>query len=83
MEWKFDGNRIQMAREARGITQAAFATMIGVAQSQLSQWEAGSIVPGQKALEKIINASGTPPEFFYVRRAKDGNDGNGDSDQQD
>lgn len=72
MEWKFDCSRIAIARESRDMNQNQLAMAIGATQSQVSQWEKGEVVPGQLVLEKICNALGSPPGFFYVQRAKDG-----------
>ena len=66
MGWKFEPNRIVMAREARDFTQAQLAERIGATPQQLSQWELGNTIPGQESLTKICNALGCPPKFFYV-----------------
>lgn len=71
MKWKFDANRIKMAREARDITQAQLAAMIDAAPQQVSQWETGVNEPGQSSLMKICNALDCPPKFFFVRSDDD------------
>lgn len=38
------GRRLKAAREARGLTQSAAATMLGVQQSHVSRWERGVAV---------------------------------------
>lgn len=38
----YDGGTLRRMREARGLTQAALALLIGVARQRISQWEASS-----------------------------------------
>lgn len=67
MAWKFCSERIVLAREARGITQAELARMLGISPQQLSQWEKGHTIPGQESLVSICNVLECPPKFFYVQ----------------
>lgn len=73
MTWKFDGQRIVLARDAKGMTQAELARLIGATQKQLSEWETGAVKPGQDSLVKIINALDTHPKFFFVQSGNNGN----------
>ena len=50
------GERIRLAREARGMTQSQFAEKIGVHWVQVSQWERGERNPKIETLEKIADA---------------------------
>ena len=73
--WRFDCQRIALARDARGVqTQAELARRIGVAPQQVGLWENGTVKPGQESLEKIMDALETPPQFFFVQSARNGND---------
>jgi transcriptional regulator with XRE-family HTH domain len=78
MNWVFRNERIKMAREARDITQAKLAELIGASPQQLSQWEIGAIKPGQDSLIKICNALGCTPRFFFIDLDDDDNHQNGE-----
>lgn len=82
MVWKFDANRIRLAREARDMSQADLAMQIGAAAQQVSLWETGHVSPGQDSLIKIINALGVAPRFFYVQTAQNGNESMTDMEAQ-
>ena len=46
------------------ITQTAFASMIGVKQSQVSEWLSGKAKPGYDNLRAMVIAFGIPAEYF-------------------
>lgn len=71
--WKFDESRIALARESRSLTQGELATVTGLSQQQISQWEKGEVRPGQDSLTKICNALNIEPRFFFVRSGTIGN----------
>ncbi len=46
------------------LTQTAFASAIGVKQSQVSEWLKGKSKPGYESLRAMVIAFGIPAEFF-------------------
>ncbi|MBE5753981.1 MAG: helix-turn-helix transcriptional regulator [Clostridiales bacterium] len=46
------------------LTQTAFASMIGVKQSQVSEWLSGKAKPGYENLRAMVIAFGIPAEYF-------------------
>lgn len=71
MAWKFDHERIKVARDVKDMTQAVLAEKAGITVQQLSVWEGGSVTPGQDSLLKICNALECPPKFFFVQSDDD------------
>lgn len=55
MDAKTIGTRIRVARQRKGWTQRNLATQLAVAQSRVSNWEAGKRLPG---LKEIVRLSG-------------------------
>jgi transcriptional regulator with XRE-family HTH domain len=74
MGWRFDCNRIAMARGVKDVSQLELSKLTGIAQQQISQWETGEIKPGMESLMKICNALGSVPRFFFVQSGTVGND---------
>jgi transcriptional regulator with XRE-family HTH domain len=72
MEWKFDSERIKIAREARGLTQYEVAKKLGIFTQSVSAWETGDGLT-MASFVKLINALETPPSFFIVECGKYGN----------
>jgi transcriptional regulator with XRE-family HTH domain len=52
------GEAIRAARQAAGLTQVELAARLGVAQSRLSEWERGAVVPGTPHLVRLTEALG-------------------------
>ena len=46
------------------LSQTAFASMIGVKQSQVSEWLKGKAKPGYDSLKAMVLAFGVPAEVF-------------------
>ena len=46
------------------LTQTAFASMIGVKQSQVSEWLKGKAKPGYDSIREMVVAFGVPAEYF-------------------
>ena len=46
------------------LTQTAFASMIGVKQSQVSEWLKGKAKPGYDSIKAMVLAFGVPAEIF-------------------
>ena len=63
---KFNGEKLREIREAMGLTQDAFATLIGAGlkRQNVNGWEQGAS-PGVKNLLRISKALGKPVEYFF------------------
>ncbi len=48
------GKRIKIVREKKGLSQVAFATMLGISHGALQSYEKDSSVPGGKALTALL-----------------------------
>lgn len=48
----------------KGLTQVAFATKIGVKQSQVSEWLRGKAKPGYDILKRMSIAFGISADYF-------------------
>lgn len=66
------GERLWIARQGAGLTQARLAKVLGIAQNQISVWEAGTSGPKRDRLPAVaeavktttdwlLNGKGTPP----------------------
>jgi len=71
----FVPNRITLARESRGMSQAQLAEKLGVSSQQLSEWERGQVKPGADNLAKIMTALESPATFFFVDGGANGAQG--------
>lgn len=58
------GVLIQLARETRGLTQAALAKRTQIIQANISKWEREELEPSNNALSKVGRALDYPVEFF-------------------
>ena len=52
------GKTIRARREAAGLTQSALARVLGCADTLISRWESGRVVPRLKYAEKLALALG-------------------------
>jgi len=50
----FFGKNISLIREKAGLSQAEFARLLKVPQSNLNRWESGSITPSLETIIKIV-----------------------------
>ena len=50
--------------EINGLSQTAFADLVGVKQSQVSEWLRGKAKPGYDILKKISKATGISADYF-------------------
>lgn len=64
MGFKQIGRKLQMAREEAGLSQEQLASMMGCAQSTLSNYEKGKRRLYLNQLEKIAEILNKPIEFF-------------------
>lgn len=60
----FAGSRLREAREARGLTAASLADLIGVSRQVISQYEHGQTAPALDKLYLIAGQLNLPVEFF-------------------
>jgi len=60
------GERIQLLREARGVTQSQLQAASKVSRSYLSRIESGQMTPGLRTLEKLSVALGVALNSFFV-----------------
>lgn len=56
--------RIKSTRQSLGLSQARLAADTGVSQPTVANWEAGSHIPRQKALERISAALGVEEDWL-------------------
>jgi prephenate dehydratase len=56
--------RIRQARQRAGLTQAALANAVGVAQPTVNGWESGQFEPSRARIERLAEATGTTPEWL-------------------
>lgn len=61
----FCGERLQLAREFKGLTQANLAEAVAAAPSLVSYCEAGKREPSADLVEAFATVLGFEPEFFY------------------
>ncbi|MBO8159149.1 MAG: helix-turn-helix transcriptional regulator [Thermosyntropha sp.] len=64
MGFKEIGKKLQMAREEAGLSQEQLASMLGCAQSTLSNYEKGKRRLYLNQLEQIAAVLGKPIEYF-------------------
>ncbi|MFA5346554.1 MAG: helix-turn-helix transcriptional regulator [Methanoregula sp.] len=72
MAWKFEGSRIRILRESRGLNPTQLGKRIGATGQQVSQWESGEVLPGAEFIMKISDAlEAIPGSFFVPDEARD------------
>ncbi|EMJ62072.1 PF06114 domain protein [Leptospira sp. P2653] len=59
--------RIQLARESRGLSQIELAKISGITQSQLSKFESSEKSPDDEDLKKLAKALDYPIAFFNLK----------------
>ena len=67
MEPTHGGIKLRHYREGRGLSQAAFAALVGTNQSTVAKWEAGHFRPGRyatRAIERATEGAITDVDFF-------------------
>src|SRR6266702_693975 len=63
---RFNYHMMNLARDARGITQADLARRMQVGQGTLSKYETGIAQPPSEFLTELSRILGFPPSFFYT-----------------
>jgi Zn-dependent peptidase ImmA (M78 family)/transcriptional regulator with XRE-family HTH domain len=63
----FQSERLTEAREARAITKAALAQLVGRASSTLSNWESGRQTPDPEALDDLARALRVSKDYFLKK----------------
>src|SRR6266496_3632218 len=65
----FSSRRLRLAREARGLTQTAVASMADVTSAAISQFEKGEARPAAQTLLRLAAALEFPVQFFATGAA--------------
>ena len=60
------GERIRVARKARGLTQEELGTAVGAAKASIARWETTSLNPGGSALVALSKALKVPLEWLVA-----------------
>ncbi len=60
------GIRIKATREARGMSASAFAKLVGVSSTAVSNWENNSMEPRPASLTNIARALGVSTEYLQT-----------------
>ena len=58
------GDRLKELRKKNGYTQTSFAKALGVAQTTVGNWEAGTREPNFDTLERIVKILGVPVGYL-------------------
>lgn len=64
------GQRLLIARQSAGLTQKALAGVLGIAQNQISVWEAGTSGPKRDRLPAVASAVKSTMEWLLEGRGK-------------
>ena len=62
----FVGERLREAREARGLTSASLASILGVTPAAMTQYENGDQTPRPEVMGAIASTLRIPPSFFLT-----------------
>jgi Zn-dependent peptidase ImmA (M78 family)/transcriptional regulator with XRE-family HTH domain len=62
----FNREMLALARESRGLTQAAFAADIGISQAEISKFENGIKTPDDAQIRKIAGRLEYDLDFFFL-----------------
>jgi len=57
-------SRLTLVRRRKGLTKIAFAEKIGVDRKSVQAYEAGTSIPSEETMARILAVSGFPLEFF-------------------
>ena len=62
---RFNPELLTLARRTRGLSQAQTSSKAEVAQSFISKYESGTMMPRDQHIEKLAQALDYPTAFFY------------------
>lgn len=65
----FWGERLQLVREFRGLTQKQMGQLLDVSHSVISDYEKGKRFPSRAVVERLSRETGFLPDFFFRRIA--------------
>lgn len=60
----FDGRRLTMARQLKGLRKSHLASAINMSPASVTQWESGANHPNRATVAKLALALGVEPQFF-------------------
>lgn len=63
---RFDKKAVKDLRLECGLSQATFATAIGVNQMSVSVWESGKSVPSADVIARMSEVFKKPESFFFT-----------------
>lgn len=63
------GKQVKAAREAKGYTQEALGRLIGIEGNSLARIERGANPIRWANLEKLVDALGMPPSYYFSDKA--------------
>jgi Zn-dependent peptidase ImmA (M78 family)/transcriptional regulator with XRE-family HTH domain len=62
--WMLNPSRLTLARKRKGLNKLAFAEKIGVDRKSVQAYEAGTTVPSEDTMSRIVRVLQFPVEFF-------------------
>jgi Zn-dependent peptidase ImmA (M78 family)/DNA-binding XRE family transcriptional regulator len=62
----FNPDMLTLARECKGLSQAALAHLVGFKQATISRYESGLIIPPAEHVARIAQNLDRPVEYFYL-----------------
>ena len=60
--------RLKRLREEKGVTMVDLASIIGMSQATISEWEKGNKFPRAGALQELANYFNVPMEYFFKKK---------------
>src|SRR5436309_3208052 len=66
---RFNPAMLSLAREAMGFSQKQLASILKCAQTRISKLEAGSLVPTEQDIQKLVVVLQQHREFFFQQEA--------------
>lgn len=64
------GEKLRIARRAKGMTQLQLANMIGVKHNSVSDWENGKSKPGPDTIELLCGVLGVTPTYLVGSKSE-------------
>ena len=63
----FNGSRLKLGREARGLTTIALADLVGITKQAISAYEAGQKTPSPHVMRRISEVLRIPAHYFLMQ----------------